>query len=479
MKYIIGIISIFSLISIRIAYADVSINEIAWMGTLNSTYEEWIEFYNSGTEPVSIKNWKIFKKNSSGADVLLFEVKNDIIVSPGGYAIICRTTNSLPNPLNGICDMKTSFGGSGLNNTKEILTLKNENNETIEILQSGNEWSLLGGKSASKETAQKTFTGNWITAPATPKSENAQTGTDPSTNTDGGSGGGGGGGGSSSSDDELDSSEDKFGKEDQVIEVKKNPVYSARMVLPTVFVQHVPMSFDTLVTRDKIVTTLKGKFEWSMGDGGYILQQKSEPFTYTYQEPGEYIISLRYYSSIFNEEPDTIHRKTITVLPADLEIQHTSTGTIRITNNTSGVIDVGEWKLWRNNVVIKIPKHTFVSAGKTLSIPYHVHNFDPFSGDVFLLSPTDVIIASTKKNSGSQQMNSREYTQMKISELFTHEQSEVLYREMEPVVKGGSEKDSTIRNPWIIYSIIGIIICTAGFTIFTYWNNENEKNEKM
>lgn len=39
---------------------DVVINEIAWMGTVASPYDEWIEFYNNTDSSIDIGNWSIY-----------------------------------------------------------------------------------------------------------------------------------------------------------------------------------------------------------------------------------------------------------------------------------------------------------------------------------------------------------------------------------------------------------------------------------
>jgi hypothetical protein len=46
------------------AHAEVKINEVAWMGTSNSQYEEWIELYNDGSSQ-SLDGWKIYKAGGS------------------------------------------------------------------------------------------------------------------------------------------------------------------------------------------------------------------------------------------------------------------------------------------------------------------------------------------------------------------------------------------------------------------------------
>lgn len=457
MKYIIFIISIFSLISIRIAYADVVIHEISWVGY------EWIELYNTGDEEVSLENWRIARNSF---DLNLIKTLTGSIAA-GEYLVLCSNPRSGQEVITNCTQEGISFG-SGLTDAGVMIAL-------VSPEQSGDDvsWITVPKGTNKSLSYQKTSNGNWITAEATPGSENKQS-------SSGGSSGGGSGGGGNASDDELDSSEDKFDKEDEIIEVVKDPVYSARMVLPHVFMQYVPVELTTLVTKDKTKTELRGKFEWSMGDGGYVLQERSVPFKYTYQEPGEYTISLRYYSSIFNKDPDTIHRKVITVLPAQVQMIHTETGTLRITNNTSGTLDIGEWKLWRAGKTVTIPKHTLVSAGKTVSLPYHVHNFDPLSGEVFLLTPTDVIVTGTQQ--GVQNIQTKKTNTStpyeKISELFTEQKTENLYQGAGEVLEIQNENKKP-KNPWIIYSLIGLIAFTLGFGVFSYREELQEKNEKL
>ena len=100
MKYFLAIINTtFCLLGVySISHAEVKINEIAWMGTVDSTYEEWIELYNTEADAVSLKGWKILKTG----DVTLFEIKNEVQILGEGYFLICRTTTTLTNPLGGI-----------------------------------------------------------------------------------------------------------------------------------------------------------------------------------------------------------------------------------------------------------------------------------------------------------------------------------------------------------------------------------------
>ena len=58
-KTILVLVGFAFLFSFNLARADVVINEVAWMGTQTSQYEEWIELKNTGSESVSLVDWKL------------------------------------------------------------------------------------------------------------------------------------------------------------------------------------------------------------------------------------------------------------------------------------------------------------------------------------------------------------------------------------------------------------------------------------
>ncbi|MFA5783193.1 MAG: lamin tail domain-containing protein, partial [Bacteroidales bacterium] len=102
-KLILSLVIFILFLGARLVYAEVIINEVAWMGTSASQYEEWIELKNTGPESISLVGWKLYKNN----ETLLFSLSGTI--SAGEYFLICRTTPSISNPLSGICDEQGVF----------------------------------------------------------------------------------------------------------------------------------------------------------------------------------------------------------------------------------------------------------------------------------------------------------------------------------------------------------------------------------
>jgi hypothetical protein len=63
------------------------IDEIAWMGTLASSADEWIKLYNPGLLPVNVNGWKLFSTDTSPTILLTGTIP------AGGYMLLERTDN--------------------------------------------------------------------------------------------------------------------------------------------------------------------------------------------------------------------------------------------------------------------------------------------------------------------------------------------------------------------------------------------------
>ncbi len=143
----------------NIAFASASFSEVAWMGTQNSSSDEWIELYNDGSEAISLSGYTIISTDEK----LKINLKGEI--KPNSYFLIERTDDSsVPNIQ---ADLIASFG-SGLSNTGETLRILDESGAVVDEIISGNDWKNIGGNSDTKDTPQK-IDGVWVTATPTPK----------------------------------------------------------------------------------------------------------------------------------------------------------------------------------------------------------------------------------------------------------------------------------------------------------------------
>jgi len=80
--------------------ASVVINEIAWMGTANSSSDEWIELYNDGSEDIDISGWSLVAQDGSPS-ITFMECSTTTILA-NGYFLLERTDDE--SVLNVIAD---------------------------------------------------------------------------------------------------------------------------------------------------------------------------------------------------------------------------------------------------------------------------------------------------------------------------------------------------------------------------------------
>jgi len=143
------------------ASTGVFINEIAWMGTKESTYNEWLELYNNSSTTLSLDGWVLKLGDKEIA------LRGDL--KPGSFYLLERTDdNALP-------EIKANqiYSGS-LQNSGEKLTLINRNKNIIDEIDCREGW--YKGENTSKRTMEKR-NGKWQTSSkigGTPKKENSE-----------------------------------------------------------------------------------------------------------------------------------------------------------------------------------------------------------------------------------------------------------------------------------------------------------------
>lgn len=309
--------------------ASVIISEIAWMGTSESSSNEWIELYNNGDDSVDLSEWFLETEDQD----ISIELLGSII--PNGYYLIERTDDTtVPNFT---ADLIASFG-HGLSNSGETLFLKNSSNSNIQTLSFASGWTA--GDSTTKETMQ--WNGSkWITAFNTPKdgsmansNSNIQDETDTTVNNVG--------------DTITTSTSSK--EETKVYDI------STKIIFPKIVTAGVPFIIDHLTTGKKKEKIILGKFVWNFGDGMTREGYKSDPFTYIYQYSGDYVLNLSFYESMLNTKPDATDRLIVKVIPSGVSIISVGTYTdpyVELENNSN-------YEMLLNDFILKGYIHSFV-----------------------------------------------------------------------------------------------------------------------
>jgi len=138
-----------------VVHAQVVINEIAWMGTVASASDEWMELYNNGSDAISLDGWKL--ESTSGTPSITLSGN----IPAGGFFLLERTDDtSVPNIAADII-----YTGP-LSNMGEHLVLRDASGAVVDEVKASGGWPA--GNNDTKNTMQRSGL-SWVTKPATPK----------------------------------------------------------------------------------------------------------------------------------------------------------------------------------------------------------------------------------------------------------------------------------------------------------------------
>lgn len=140
------------------APGPVVINEVAWAGSADSSYDEWIELYNSSDADTDLTGWTIVDDN--GASIYKLDGK----ISAHGFYLIEKSENTVtPNVANAIVSLS-------LANSGDSLVLLDASGNTVDSANgSGGAWAAGDAVSkASMERKDPAVSGddasNWVTS---------------------------------------------------------------------------------------------------------------------------------------------------------------------------------------------------------------------------------------------------------------------------------------------------------------------------
>lgn len=323
-----------------IVHGAVRITEIAWMGTGESQFGEWIELYNDSDESVDLSGWKLYE---AGGDTLVFTFTKSI--QGRAYLVLERTTAGTPDPLPTINDEAGTFGGSGLANSGELLVLKDQTGETIQTLAFSGGWPA--GDSESKQTMQWNGS-SWVTASPTPKSvtsssqENPPPSSGASTTTSSGGG-----------------------------SAWVPPKVEPRLEL------FIPKKLYTGLLHEYEAKTFleygeaySGGFVWNMGDGTVYKSSTPKSIQHTYQYPGTYTISFGFYKNSYDTKPfffETVE-KVVSDTPVSLRVIPEKG--FALTNTGSEPFDVSRWVIQLPDTTVTLPLLSIIAPKTTVIMPF-------------------------------------------------------------------------------------------------------------
>lgn len=130
---------LFSRSSLALNNLDVVINEIAWMGTVESANSEWLELYNNTEINIDLSGWTIVAQDGTPNILLSGNI------NAHDYFLLERTSDDI---LPQITADQIYTGALG--NTGEVLELRDNQNNLIDLVDFSSSW--IAGDNLSKKT---------------------------------------------------------------------------------------------------------------------------------------------------------------------------------------------------------------------------------------------------------------------------------------------------------------------------------------
>lgn len=339
-----------------VALAGVRISEVAWMGSVESANDEWIELFNDGSSAVSVEGWTLTAEDGSPIMSLQGSIPS------GGYYVLERTDDGSEPSV--VADL---FYTGSLSNSGETLILKNTSGAVIDTAHGKDAWAI-GGNNETKETLQRTSSG-WTTAPKTPRAGGVVVaGTQDAT--------------SAPTTNPTTSSTNNSQSNVQA------PTYGApHMAVYAGEDRHVTAGADSVFKGEGIgidkepLSEHAVRWRWNFGDG---VVTHGKRVTHTFSYPGTYVVEL----SVSNESmfESVSDRVVVTARPAQVTIVEATNQYIEIKNSDTVELDISRWLLTDGVRVFSIPEGSYILPGMSVRFSASVTNLQG-GGNTALLYP--------------------------------------------------------------------------------------------
>lgn len=347
-------------------FAGLYFSEIAWMGTTESQYGEWIELGNNGTSPVSLDGYTLYEKGGETPIISL-----DGTISADGFWLVERSTASNPDPIPNISGTIGSFGGSGLSNSGELLVLKDRDGVIVDSVDALTGWPA--GDSKTKQTMQ-IVDGVWITATGTPGIKNFK----PEISLNNIE--------SNISANDLqqkDSGPVYFSVHSSGIEITQPDVINKSKIYLNMGANRIatintPLLFEANIYDENGPKDVSiGRLEWSFGDGQSFYGNDA---VHVFDHEGEYMVTA---------SADTLNQKIasslrIKVIKPDFDFRFSGKDLV-VTNESDSTLNMGGFKVYSQGKTFVFPKETLIMSGKTIVLSQKIIGFSFKEGDILNL----------------------------------------------------------------------------------------------
>lgn len=363
------------------AFASLTINEIMYdlsgSDSANNKSREWIEIYNSGSADVSIdaSKWRFY---DGGANRTINGGAN-FIIPANSYVIFAgdKDTFLLDHP--GFVGVVYDTGFASLNNTNATLKILDQDGNAVDEIA----YTSSQGGSGNGNSLQK-ISSSWSGATPTPGIVNETTTLSPPSADNSNS--------SENGSDGITSSFSGISLSEASVKTTEIQKIKTKITAKTPGFVGLPISLDVATSGTSGEQLHYGKYFWNFGDGDSkeVNLADSQSFAHTYFYPGEYIVSLDYFSSpyIYSNVPDASDRIIIKIVGTDISISRIGDEKdffVELSNNTDFSADLSNWFLSSAGKSFKIPRNTVLASKKKMIISPKITNFSITDKDTLKL----------------------------------------------------------------------------------------------
>ena len=318
---------------VHVVQANLEITEVNYNPAVKTNHL-WIKVFNNTSDEVDLSLWSVADYDGTSWHYHTINADGSSALSPSSYAIIAKASSTT------IDDFKSKnpdvsdplFYGNLTIENEGVLGLSNDKKTVISS-------KSYGGASIPPDTNTNNDTNEVISS---------------STNV-------------SSSSSSTSKTETKIYN------------ITTKIISPKIVTAGVPFTIDHTTTGTKKEKIVLGKFVWNFGDGMTKVGATSSPFEYTYQYPGEYILTLSYFDSSFDIAPDAVDRLAIKVILSGITISSVGTPSdpfIEIENNSSYEMSIHGFVIKGSIHSFVIPEGMIILPNKKLKLSPKITGFD-------------------------------------------------------------------------------------------------------
>lgn len=387
-RLILVLVAVVFFLSFHSVFASLIINEIMYNPQGADTDHEWIEVYNnSSTDSVDLTGDKFNDGSNHGLNQPPANGgQGSLVIPAGGYAILSGNAATFLSDHSGFSGTVIDTVMNLPNTSAMVQILKSDNSVISAVTYNSSQGADEDGNSL------QLINGSWAGATPTPGTANLVA---TSASASAGSGGNGpliynySDGNTSSSVTATTETKTK------VVEV---PKIKTKITAKALGFVGLPNTFQAVAYGLSGEQLHFGKYFWNFGDGDSkeINLADSQPFTHSYFYPGDYLVSLDYYSTYYQNYSDASDQITIKIIPADISISKVGDEKdffVELSNNTDYDANISNWVLASEGKSFTIPRNTILLPNKKIIISPKITGFSIADQDTLKLMTSEGEVA--------------------------------------------------------------------------------------